>query len=230
LEHTSNFEVITFSNVADALLALSTEKFDVILSDYQMPGMDGIEFLKKVKEKHNGIPFVLFTGKGREEVAIEAINNGADFYIRKGGDTKAQFAELINAINQAVARKEAEEALTYNLRHFRTLIENATDIIAETDGNGKIRYVSPSIERTLGYYPDEMLGKLITDFVHPEDEGKVIENDCHYPGNGAEASIRIENVNAGPCLEDTGGQRHQKRFEKPDDSYQCPRRDRKKPS
>ena len=141
LEHSGHFDVKTFSSVADALIALSAEKFDVILSDYQMPVMDGIAFLKKVKEEHIGIPFVLFTGKGREEVAIEAINNGADFYIRKGGDTKSQFAELINAINQAVARKEAEEALTYNLRHFRTLIENATDIIAEK-GNHPIGPIS----------------------------------------------------------------------------------------
>ena len=48
------------------------------------------------------IPFILFTGRGREEVVIEAINNGVDFYLQKGGDPKAQFAELGHKIKKAV--------------------------------------------------------------------------------------------------------------------------------
>jgi PAS domain S-box-containing protein len=193
LELSGNFQVTTFSTAADALKALATEQFDVIISDYQMPVMDGIEFLKKVKSEHITTPFVLFTGKGREEVVIEAVNNGADFYIRKGTDTKAQFAELINVINQAVARKEAEEALTYNLRHFRMLIENGSDIIAEVDKNGKIGYVSPSIKRTLGLQPDELLDKNLKDLVHPDDSGKVdaILTNILEAGQGPSFELRL---------------------------------------
>ena len=193
LELSGNFQVTTFSTAADALKALATEQFDVIISDYQMPVMDGIEFLKKVKSEHITTPFVLFTGKGREEVVIEAVNNGADFYIRKGTDTKAQFAELINVINQAVARKEAEEALTYNLRHFRMLIENGSDIIAEVDKNGKIGYVSPSIKRTLGLQPDELLDKNLKDLVHPDDSGKVdaILTNILEAGHGPSFELRL---------------------------------------
>ena len=58
-----------------------------------MPGMDGIELLKRVRKSFGNVPFILFTGRGREEVVIEAINNGVDFYLQKGGDPKAQFAD-----------------------------------------------------------------------------------------------------------------------------------------
>ena len=72
-----------------------------------MPEMDGIAFLKIVRERFGDLPFILFTGRGREEVVIEAINNGVDFYLQKGGDPKSQFAELSHKIKMAVERKRA---------------------------------------------------------------------------------------------------------------------------
>ncbi len=173
LEDSGEFLVMTYSRVSDALKALASEHFDVIISDYQMPEMDGIEFLKKVKQRPIAIPFILFTGRGREEVAIEAINNGAEFYIRKGTDTKAQFAELTNVIRQAVARRTAEEAVTYNLRHYRTLIEKTTDIITEVGPDGMIRYISPSVKHALGYESEGMIGRNIKEFAHPDDVAKI---------------------------------------------------------
>jgi len=79
--------------------------YDAIVSDYQMPEMDGIEFLKTVRGSGSDMPFIIFTGKGREDVVIEAINNGADFYLQKGGNPKAQFAELSHKIKHAVRER-----------------------------------------------------------------------------------------------------------------------------
>ncbi len=84
--------------------------YDVVVSDYQMPEMDGIALLKRIREAGSTVPFIVFTGRGREEVAIEALNNGADFYIQKGGDPKTQFAVLASAIRQLAGRKKAEAA------------------------------------------------------------------------------------------------------------------------
>ena len=67
-------------------MAMAGVDYEVIVSDYQMPGMNGIEFLKRLRSQLGHIPFILFTGRGREEVAIEALNCGADFYLQKGGD------------------------------------------------------------------------------------------------------------------------------------------------
>jgi len=110
LEQTGRFSVSTAGSGLSALEMLKKQPFDAIVSDYQMPGCNGLRFLRCVRHDSD-IPFILFTGKGREEVVIEAINSGADFYLQKGGDTKALFAELGHKINQAISRRRAEKAL-----------------------------------------------------------------------------------------------------------------------
>ncbi|HEX3002344.1 MAG TPA: response regulator, partial [Methanoregula sp.] len=103
LETSGGFTVTTAVSGNEGLDELAVHPFDAIVSDYQMPEMNGIQFLKAVRKSYGSIPFILFTGRGREEVVIEAINNGADFYLQKGGDPKAQFAELAHKIRQAVS-------------------------------------------------------------------------------------------------------------------------------
>ena len=111
LERGGDFHVTTAMSAHEGLEKLAAGSFDAVISDYQMPVMDGIALLKEVRIAHGDIPFILFTGKGREEVVIEAINNGVDFYLQKGGAPKAQFAELRHKILVAVERRHALDAL-----------------------------------------------------------------------------------------------------------------------
>ncbi len=74
------------------------DRLAAAVSDDQMPAMDGIEFLKAVRGWGDKTPFIIFTGKGREDVVIEALNTGADFYLQKGGEPKSQFPELAHKI------------------------------------------------------------------------------------------------------------------------------------
>ncbi len=75
----------------ESLKILENNSYDCIVSDYQMPNINGLKLLKKVKkEQELDIPFIIFTGKGRKEVAIEALNLGADRYLQKGGDPKGR--------------------------------------------------------------------------------------------------------------------------------------------
>jgi PAS domain S-box-containing protein len=111
LEENPGFSVDCTSSGKEALEMIAAGKYDAVVSDYQMPIMDGISLLKKLRATDKSLPFILFTGKGREEVVIEALNNGADFYLQKGGNPTAQFTELLHKIKAAVKNVRAEEEL-----------------------------------------------------------------------------------------------------------------------
>ena len=104
LEKSGKLEVDTSLTAKEAEAKLAGKHYDAIVSDYQMPELDGIEFLRKLRSSGNTIPFILFTGKGREEIVIQALNEGADFYLQKGGSAKAQFTELSHKIQQATQK------------------------------------------------------------------------------------------------------------------------------
>lgn len=103
------FNITTVESAIQALDLIKEQEFDVIISDYQMPKMNGLEFLSIVRNTGNEIPFIIFTGKGREEVAIQALNLGADFYLQKGGETTSQFHELDNLIDKLFEKKLADK-------------------------------------------------------------------------------------------------------------------------
>ena len=123
LENSGNFSVTTIDSALTALNLLNEEQFDAIISDYQMPGIDGIKFLIEVRNKLEKIPFILFTGKGREEVVIEALNEGADFYLQKGGEPTAQFTELSNKVLYAITSHRSEIALRESEERVRKKLD-----------------------------------------------------------------------------------------------------------
>lgn len=96
------FQVETASTVEEAMEKMKEREFEVIVSDYIMPEKSGLEFLKELRESGNKIPFVIFTGKGREEVAIQALNLGADLYINKSGAPQTVYGELAHGLRQTV--------------------------------------------------------------------------------------------------------------------------------
>ncbi|MGA7628615.1 MAG: PAS domain S-box protein, partial [Methanoregula sp.] len=122
LESGGQFSVDTITSASAALAVMDTKSYDAIIADYQMPEMDGIEFLKKVRTSGNTIPFILFTGRGREEIVIQALNEGADFYLQKGGEPKSQFVELSHKIITAIERKRALAALNKEDYGLKTLV------------------------------------------------------------------------------------------------------------
>ena len=162
LESTGELLVDTCRSAEDALEILRTHTYDAIISDYQMPGMDGLLLLKSVREQYTDIPFILFTGRGREAVVIEAINLGVDFYIQKGGDPKAQFAELTHKIRMAVGRRQAVSALRDRDAQLMSLSDNLPSgviyqMVMTPEGKGHFVYVSAGVETLHGVKAAEVL-------------------------------------------------------------------------
>ncbi len=286
------FSVETATSADEGLQQLGDRPPDCVVSDYNMPGTDGLEFLQAVREDHPDLPFILFTGKGSEEVASDAVSAGVTDYLQKSGTE--QYELLANRIHNVVdARREAEradrqeqlmrltefagdtggfeldvasEALlltdgarrlaglpedahldlaeaielyhpddqadvrqtlnqtleageqtrgTWRLqtrdnderlvdvtmtpvtegddvttirgavhditerrrreRRFQALVEESSDIISVVDAEGVFQYQSPSIERILGYDPNENIGDTAWEYVHPDDRADLVE-------------------------------------------------------
>ena len=172
LERSGDIEVEAVVSALEATERLQDGGYDVIVSDYVMPEMDGISFLKQVRCRGSEIPFILFTGKGREEVVIEALNNGADYYLQKDANPKVLYAELIHQIRQAAERQKAKKAVIESEERYRALFENMNDglVLCEfvLDAEGVpvdyvIKDANPQFEEIAGLGPDEAIGKMGTE-------------------------------------------------------------------
>lgn len=158
LERTGNFVVSTGESAAEGLVKLEEDDFDVVISDYEMPGMNGLDFLKMIRNKGNSIPFVIFTGRSREEVVIEALNCGADYYIQKGGEPKALFAELTHKALLAVGKRRSEKALADANEYKDRLIEAHIDPLLTIDRDYRIMDMNSAMENLSGYAREEIEG------------------------------------------------------------------------
>jgi PAS domain S-box-containing protein len=151
LEKTGDFRVDTVTSATEALDILAKTSYDCIISDYQMPVMDGIIFLKTFRSTGNIGPFIIFTGKGREEVVIEALNNGADFYLQKGGDPKSQFVELAHKVRQAIQIRIAQKTM-------QDLVQGAPIPEFVIDSGHRVVFWNKALEDYSGIAASDMVG------------------------------------------------------------------------
>ena len=141
-----------------ALTLLDTERFDVIVADYGMPEMDGITFLKLLNARGSTIPLIIFTGKSREEVVIEALNNGAAFYLPKGGDVLVQFTELKNMIKRAAQMGRSEKARAL----LASIVTSSDDDIFATNLDGTIISWNHSAEKMFSQGETEAMDRQVS--------------------------------------------------------------------
>jgi PAS domain S-box-containing protein len=177
LDTQGEFEVNTASSVNEALEKLKKTDYDVIVSDYQMPGKDGLEFLKELREKGNTGPFIVFTGKGREEVAIKALNLGADLYVDKHGDPETVYHELAHAMRQAVDRKSAQIELLKREAKLHAILESSPEAITVIDLNGTIIDCNQATLDVHGYTSkSEVIGQHSFNLVSEKDHKRALED------------------------------------------------------
>jgi CheY-like chemotaxis protein len=119
------------AEAAAGLRRLEGETFGCVVSDYQMPGTDGIGFLRRFRERYPELPFVLFTGEGSEAVASDALAAGVTDYLRKERGT-SQFEVLANRVERAVEERRTRNRLDANERMLRAFVEEPPGAVYRT--------------------------------------------------------------------------------------------------
>ncbi len=150
--------------------ALLEKCFDLILSDYSLPGFDGIAALEIAQRICPHVPFIFVTATMGEEVAIETLKSGATDYV-----LKQRLERLLPSIQRALreneerrARQYAENELQQRDREFHALVENIPDIILRYDKNFRTIYVNPAITQATGLAPEYFLDKIPAEYGCPE--------------------------------------------------------------
>ncbi len=163
------YEVFLVENGTQGLESLEINHLNirVIILDVKMPGLDGMEVLKQIKNKFPKKDVIIITGHGAVETAIEALRYGAFDYINK----PIQYEELSLAVQRALdkqknieKREQAEKSLRLSEEKYRTLVERASDGIAIIQ-NEKFKYVNPRLAETLGYGADKMTDTKVVDYI-----------------------------------------------------------------
>ena len=160
-----DFEVEAAESAEEALKLLGSRKFDAMVVDYTLPGMDGIELLKIIRAQGNRIPIILFTGKGREDTAAQALNNGADFYLEKGTNPQAHFAELANMLTQSISARRMDEDIARSERFLSDVFSSIQDGVSILDKNLSILRVNATMERWYAH-KSPLVGKKCFDAYH----------------------------------------------------------------
>jgi PAS domain S-box-containing protein len=166
------FEVTSKTDIEDALATLDAAPIDCVVSDYDMPETDGLTLLERVRDRGAEIPFVLFTGKGSEEIASEAISAGATDYIQKRGGND-QYEVLANRVRNAVDQHRSRVALAESEERLSRFIDQSPLGTIEFDDAFRIVRVNPAAEEILGYDESELLGGTWAPFVPESDRRHV---------------------------------------------------------
>lgn len=163
-----NCEIVQVRNKSAYLSILAEAQFDLILSDYSIPGFAGSAALASAREHCPDTPFIFVSGAIGDEVGVESLKAGATDYVLKD-----RLARLVPAIERAIAeaeansqRKQIEEKLRQSEDHYRDLFENATDLIQSVTPDGHFLYVNRAWRQTLGYNEQEVAHLSIFDIVH----------------------------------------------------------------
>ncbi len=173
-ERESGFLVRTCLNATDALGILKTQQFDVVIADFGLPDIDGINLLMETRALGFSGLYIIITGKHRAHVAIDALNNGADYYVQKGAGIVNDIDSLVAFIRKGVGKIRADRALCESEKLYRSIIENQSDLICRFLPGGEIRFVNDSFVNVIGTRKEEAIGSNFISLIPEEEHEKIL--------------------------------------------------------
>lgn len=158
-QRSQDIRIFPVKSAKEALKTLSEQSFDVIITDYSMPEMDGIALITKIRANNDLTPVILFSDTPDDTIAAKALNSGANYYLRKGRDPRMQFHEITGIarrVSGQSARKRSEDALS---RVIGDLINFSSDPSFAINRDGIVIAWNDSMEQLTDVAADTLLGK-----------------------------------------------------------------------
>lgn len=185
---TRNFdvEVKLADSCAAARAELGAGTYDIVTLDFMLPDGQGLDLLEEITTDEPHPEVIMVTGHGSEETAVRSFRLSASGYVVKDASLYPMLKEAIERALVGVSLKKAQQAVRASEEYYRSLIENASDIILIMGEDRIIRYASPSVERQLGYTPEELTGTDAFDLVHTDDLATMSEmlvSELQQPGS-----------------------------------------------
>jgi PAS domain S-box-containing protein len=193
---TDRFTIETATGASEGWEVINDRPPDCIVSDYNMPGTDGIEFLEAVREEYPDLPFVLFTGKGNEEVASDAISAGATDYVQKGSGAE-QYRLLTNRIVNVVEQYRSEVRLRETREEYTAVFENARNglLLVSVEENGfRYQRCNPRAVELIGRDRTDIVGAAPSEALGPENAEKVLPayRECVEEGDSVKYTVTLD--------------------------------------
>ncbi|WP_245781362.1 PAS domain S-box protein [Halopelagius inordinatus] len=159
----------------EALELIDETEFDCIVSDYDMPGSDGLQLLEAVRADSPDLPFILFTGRGSEEIASDAISRGVTDYMQKESETE-QYQVLAQRISNTVRQHRLSQVATTARENAETILEASPNAIFVTT-DGRCVYANPTaLDLVSSVSKADVLGSPISTFLHHDHDRDVFRD------------------------------------------------------
>ncbi len=169
-ESREDLSVETSSSVDDAMEKLKHKDYEAVVSDYKMSPKDGLDLLEEMRESGSDTPFIIITDKNDGDIAMEAMNMGADRYFIKEGEPEDYLEFLSKAIIKEIDHHREKRDRQLKETYFRDLFENSPEAIVLLDNEDVVLKANEAFEDMFGYDRYEIKGEKINDLIVPEDK------------------------------------------------------------
>ena len=194
LEKRFTIEADIAPDCATARSKLAGGGYHLVTLDFMLPDGRGLEILEEITARGELPRVIMITGHGDEESAVRSFRSAASGYVIKDAHLAARLAESVEKAITEMRLKEAQDELASREAHFRTLTDQSSDIVAVLGSDGMIQYQSRSIERFLGYTPDELIGRDVFELIHPDDVKRTrtqLDDALETPGDVVVMEYRV---------------------------------------
>ncbi|MCE1248254.1 MAG: PAS domain S-box protein [Firmicutes bacterium] len=189
-----HFDIVSAKSGLEALDLLISGPFDAIITDFELPGLNGLEILDIVRNKYPNTPVIFYTGQGNEKIAREAFIRGASDYFSKDIFGFAHKEKFLFSIKRAIENSRARRAVEETQERLRAVIETAKDPIFIKDKDLKFIVVNPAFEVLAEKNEKEIIGKEYEDIFSNLVKPDVIERNRIYDAATLEGNITEDNV------------------------------------